>query len=94
MAISIVSLFTLLGKMIMVIMKVYYPIFGLGVGVILTALYSVSVYGQMGPDNLDPRYPSAIPWYIKESCSIAAKYRIGNKCIMAKATFAVTVIFL
>jgi len=93
-AISIVSLFVLLGKMIMTIMKVYYPILGLVVSMALTGMYAASVYGQMGPDYLDPRYPSPIAWYIRYSCSIADAYNVGKTCAMAKGTFAVTVYML
>ena len=94
-AISIVSLFTLLGK-IMTIMKVYFPILGLVVSISLTALYAVSTYGQMGPDYLDPRYPSTIPWYIKNSCDIARPYGLKavNNCMMAKGTLAATVFLM
>ena len=95
-AISIVSLFTLLGKMIMTIMKVYYPILGLVVSIALTGLYAVSTYGQMGPDYLDPRYPSTIPWFIKNSCDVAKPYGRSavNNCMMAKGTLAATIFML
>jgi len=93
-AISIVSLFVLLGKLIMVIMKVYYPILALVIGLCQTALYAVSVYGQMGPDYLDPEHPSSIAWYIRESCDVAKAYGVGKHCAMAKGTLAVTVFML
>lgn len=80
--------------MIMVIMKVFFPILGTAVYITLTALYAVSVYGQMGPDYLDPRYPSPIAWYIRYPCSVADEFRVGKQCAMAKGTFAVTVIML
>jgi hypothetical protein len=88
-AISIVS-----GKLIMVIMKVYFPILGLVLSMSLTGLYAVSVYGQMGPDYLDPEHPSSIAWYIRYSCDIANKYKVGKHCAMAKGTFALTVFML
>jgi hypothetical protein len=93
-AISIVSLFVLLGKLIMTIMKVYFPILGLVLSMSLTGLYAVSVYGQMGPDYLDPEHPSSIAWYIRYSCSIADKYKVGKHCAMAKGTFALTVFMM
>jgi hypothetical protein len=93
-AISIVSLFVLLGKLIMVIMKVYFPILALVLGLCQTALYAVSVYGQMGPDYLDPDHPSRIAWYIKQSCSVVDGLKLGKHCAMAKGTFAVTVFML
>lgn len=90
-AISITSLFVLLGKMIMTIMKLYYPILGLVLSMCLTAMYAVSVYGQMGPDYLDPTHPSPMAWYIRYSCSVADGYKVGKHCVMAKATFGVTI---
>lgn len=90
-AISICSLFILLAKLIMVIMKVYFPLIGLLIGIVQTALYTTSVYGQMGPDYLDPEHPSPIAWYIRYSCDIASRFKIGKHCMMAKGTFAVTV---
>lgn len=93
-AISIVSLFVLLGKLIMVIMKVYFPILGLILSMCQAALYAVSVYGQMGPDYLDPERPSPIAWYIRYSCDVADRFKVGKHCAMAKGTFAVTVFML
>lgn len=91
MAISIVSLFVLLAKMIATIMKVYYPLFGTVVGLSLTALYAVSVHGQAGPDYADPRYPSPRPWYVWGSCELAAAYNAVKNCHMSKASLAVTI---
>jgi len=93
-AISIVSLFFLLGKMIATIMKVYFPLFGVIANICLCALYAVSVYGQGGPDYLDSRYPSPSPWYLRHSCDMAAPYRAVKNCHIVKASFAITVIFL
>ncbi|KAK0747765.1 hypothetical protein B0T21DRAFT_446616 [Apiosordaria backusii] len=90
-AITIVSLFILLAKMIATIMKIFYPIFGTVVGISLTALYAVSVYGQAGPDYADPRYPSPSPWYIRKSCDLAIPYNAVKSCQMSKGTFAVTI---
>ncbi|KAK3393848.1 hypothetical protein B0H63DRAFT_444055 [Podospora didyma] len=93
-AISIVSLFILLGKMIAVIMKVFYPIIGLFTNLSLTALYAVSVYGQAGPDYADPRYPSSVAWYIRMGCDIAKPYNMVKQCQMAKGTFAATIFMM
>ncbi|KAL2018566.1 hypothetical protein VTK56DRAFT_608 [Thermocarpiscus australiensis] len=93
-AIAILSLFILLAKMITTIMKVFYPIFGTLIGLSMTALYAVSIYGQAGPDYADPRYPSPSPWYIRLGCDIAAPYNAVKSCHMAKGTFAVTVYML
>lgn len=93
-AISIVSLFFLLAKMIGFIMKVYYPIVAVGCNIIMTTLYAVSVYGQAGPDYLDPRYPSPVPWYLSKGCALAARYNAGKTCMIVQGTFAATVVML
>lgn len=82
--------------MIMTIMKIYYPLLGLVLSLTLSALYAVSVYGQIGPDHLDPRYPSSIPWFIRNSCDIAKPYGSAavSNCMMAKGTLAATVVML
>jgi hypothetical protein len=80
--------------MIATIMKIFYPVFGTVLGLSLTALYAVSVYGQAGPDYLDPRYPSPSAWYIRLGCDIAAPYGAVKKCQLAKGAFAMTVYLL
>lgn len=77
--------------MIATIMKVYYPIFGAFVGLAMAGLFAASLGGQAGPDYADARYPSAIPWYLRLGCDIAAPYGAVTGCRMAKAAFAVTV---
>lgn len=93
-AISVVSLFVLLVKMIMIIMKFFYPILGLIVSLGLTVLYTVSVYGQAGPDYADPKYPSPVPWYIAKSCSVARPFNAEKNCQIAKGAFAATIYLL
>jgi hypothetical protein len=93
-AITVVALFILLAKMIATIMKIFYPILGAFVGVSMTALFAVSVYGQIGPDFADPRYPSPVAWYIRLSCDIAKPYGAVNSCQLSKGAFAVTVFLL
>lgn len=80
--------------MIATIMKIFYPIFGTIVGLALTVLYAVSVYGQAGPDYADDRYPSSVAWYIRMSCDIARPYGAYKNCLMSKGAFAVTVYML
>lgn len=93
-AISIISLFYLLVMLILTIMKVYYPIVGVVTSTIMVALYTTSVYGQAGPDYLDPRYPSPIPWYLTKSCDVAERYKAGKTCQIVKGTFAISVTML
>ncbi|KAL8409097.1 hypothetical protein RB594_007515 [Gaeumannomyces avenae] len=90
-AISVVSLFYLLSKLILTIMKLYYPIVGVVTSTVMVALYTTSVYGQAGPDYLDPRYPSPLPWYLTHSCDLAGRYNAGKTCQIVKGTFGVTV---
>ncbi|KAK7743515.1 hypothetical protein SLS53_004049 [Cytospora paraplurivora] len=94
--ISVLSLFVLLAKLIGFIMRVWTPIVSLFFSFAMTVMYAVSVYGQMGPDYSDPRYPSPIAWYIRYGCWHAdgfANDAVGS-CRMAKGTFAATVIQL
>ncbi len=80
--------------MISVIMHVFYPIIALAVSIAMTALYATSVYGQIGPDFADPRYPSPVAWYISKSCSYAKKKNAVADCLMAKGSLAATVLML
>jgi hypothetical protein len=93
-AISVVTLFVLLVKMIAYIMRFWWPIVGLLVNIGMVAVWTVSVYGQMGPDYADPRYPSPIAWYIAKSCSYAEASGLTKSCQLAKGTFAVSVYML
>lgn len=93
-AISVLSLFVLLAKMIALIMHVFYPVFGLAMAIPMTGVYIASVYGQAGPDYADARYPSPVPWYLSKSCSYAAANNAVSDCLMAKGCFAATVVML
>lgn len=95
-AISVLSLFVLVAKLIGFIMRVWTPIVGLIFSLAMSALYTVSVYGQMGPDYYDPLRPSPIAWYIRMGCWPAEGFANDavRSCQLAKGTFAVTVIQL
>ncbi|KAH8682405.1 hypothetical protein BX600DRAFT_448486 [Xylariales sp. PMI_506] len=93
-AISILSLFVLVAKMIAFIMHVWFPVCAIVLNVALTAMYATSVYGQMGPDYADPSQPSAMAWYIAKPCTVAANQTVQSECRMAKGAFAATVIML
>ncbi|KAJ2904535.1 hypothetical protein MKZ38_007867 [Zalerion maritima] len=90
-AISIISLFTLIGKLILIIMRLWFPIASIALHTCLATLYIVSIYGQMGPDHMDPRYPSNIAWYIRMGCDVAEKYGDAKSCKMAKGSFAAAI---
>jgi hypothetical protein len=85
-------MFILLVKTVMFILHIWYPLLGVITNAALTAMWVVSMYGQMGPDHSDPRYPSNIAWYITKSCSYADASGNHHYCIMAKGTFATTVL--
>ncbi|KAI1081895.1 hypothetical protein F5B20DRAFT_36826 [Whalleya microplaca] len=93
-AISVLSLFVLLTKLVAFIMHVWFPLIALLFNIALAVLYAVSIYGQAGPDYLDPRYPSPVAWYIAKPCTVAANQSIQGSCKLAKGTFAATVIML
>ncbi|KAL9948591.1 hypothetical protein D7B24_000924 [Verticillium nonalfalfae] len=94
-ALTLVSLFSLIVRMVLFIMKVYYPLVALIFNIILTALWTTSMYGQMGPDHADPERPSNIAWYITRSCAPAGgRHNAEKSCRLAKASFAVTVLML
>ncbi|KAG7101573.1 hypothetical protein HYQ44_018703 [Verticillium longisporum] len=94
-ALTLVSLFSLIVRMVLFIMKVYYPLIALIFNIILAALWTTSMYGQMGPDHADPERPSNIAWYITRSCAPAGgRHNAEKSCRLAKASFAVTVLML
>jgi hypothetical protein len=76
----------------MFVLHVWYPILGTIVNAIITALWIVSIYGQAGPDHMDPEFPSSTAWYVTKSCDLAAASGNKHYCLMAKGTFAITVI--
>lgn len=76
----------------MFVLHVWYPLLGTITNAVITALWIVSMYGQMGPDHSDPRHPSSIAWYITNSCDVAKASGNVHGCVLAKATFAVTVV--
>lgn len=87
-AISVLSLFLLLSKLIAFIMHVWFPIVALFINLALAALYSASLGGQAGPDYLDPDHPSRVAWYIAKPCTVAANQDIQSSCREAKGAFA------
>lgn len=81
--------------MVAVIMHVFFPLVSTLLHTSLIALWTVSVYGQMGPDYADPLYPSPVAWYIYRSCDAAGgRYRAVRSCQLARASFAVSVLML
>jgi len=92
--VSVLSMFLLLVKLILYVMHCWYPVMSVIVNVIIVTLWSVSVYGQAGPDHSDPAHPSSVAWYITKSCNYAKPLGAYNYCQQAKGAFAVTVFML
>jgi hypothetical protein len=89
-AISVLSLFILLVKLITFIMKGWMPLIALVVNIALTTLYAVSVYGQIGPDYTDPRYPAPAAWYFRYGCDMAKEWGVYKSCQIAQSSLGVT----
>ncbi|KAI0521540.1 hypothetical protein F5B22DRAFT_541844 [Xylaria bambusicola] len=87
-AISIISLFFLITRLIAFIMEFWLPIIVLPINIAFVALYAASLGGQAGPDYLDPNHPSRVAWYIAKPCSVAANHKIQGYCTEAKGLFA------
>ncbi|KAJ4271601.1 hypothetical protein NW762_000305 [Fusarium torreyae] len=93
-AISVISLFFLLGKLTAFIMKVWYPVFASFINVSMVALYTVCVYGTIGPDYADKRYPAPAAWYYRYGCDIARPYGKYKSCMIARYSLVVAIYML
>ncbi|KFG78007.1 hypothetical protein MANI_015076 [Metarhizium anisopliae] len=93
-AISVISLFFLLSKLISHIMKLWYPIVAVFINSALVALYTVSTYGQIGPDYADARYPSPAAWYFRQGCGLAQRYGKYRACQVAQGSLFITLFML
>lgn len=93
-AISVVSLFFLLSKLIAFIMKLWFPLIATFINLALVALYAVSTYGQVGPDYSDPRYPAPAAWYFRYGCDMAKPYNAYKSCRVAQGSLAATLYLL
>ncbi|CAL3972416.1 unnamed protein product [Diplocarpon coronariae] len=93
-AIAVLCTFILLVKVVMFVVHIWYPLLSTITNTIIVALWIVSLYGQMGPDHSDPKHQADIAWYISKSCDVARESGNHHNCVLAKSTFAVTVIML
>ncbi|CAM1504332.1 Fc.00g019230.m01.CDS01 [Cosmosporella sp. VM-42] len=89
-AISVMSLFFLLAKLTAKIMKVWYPMLAVFINVAMTTLYAVSVYGQVGPDYTDSRYPAPAAWYFRYGCDMAKPWGKYKSCKVAQGSLVPT----
>jgi len=92
--IAVFSMFVLLIKVVLNVMKIFHPLLSIAIHVILCIIWAVSVYGQAGPDKSDPEHPSSVAWYVSKSCSVTFNKGIVHYCELAKGTFAVTCVML
>jgi hypothetical protein len=93
--ISILSMFILLLKAVLVPMHVLFPIISSIIHAVEVGLWSYSVSGQTSPDTIDPVYKNpGPPWYITKSCNVASKKENIGFCKQEKASFYVTVVML
>lgn len=83
-AISVVSLFFLLSKLTAMIMKAWFPILATFINTCMVVLYAVSVYGQIGPDYVDERYPAPAAWYFRYGCDLAKPWGKYKSCRIAQ----------
>ncbi len=93
-AISVVSLFFLLSKLIAFIMNLWLPLIATFINTALVALYAVSVYGQVGPDHADSRHPAPAAWYFRYGCGMAKPYGAYKSCLIAQGSLAATLYML
>ncbi|EHK25310.1 uncharacterized protein TRIVIDRAFT_229558 [Trichoderma virens Gv29-8] len=93
-AISVISLFFLLTKLIAVIMRIWYPVLSTLSSIALVVLYAVSVYGQVGRDYTDPRYPAPAAWYFRYGCDMAKPYGQYTNCQIAQGSLFITLYML
>lgn len=89
-AVSVLSMFMLLVKVIMFVMRIWYPFVAGLISALLSILWIVSLYGQMGPDYSDPRHPSPLAWYVAHSCELARPSGNHHYCLLAQGTFVTT----
>ncbi|KAK7223709.1 hypothetical protein V2G26_011712 [Clonostachys chloroleuca] len=84
-AISVLSLFMLLAKLTAWIMRVWFPILACFINMSMATLYLVSLYGNIGPDFTDPRYPAPVAWYLRYGCEMARPYKAYKSCQIAQS---------
>lgn len=71
-------------------MKLWYPVMATFINISLVVLYTVSVYGQIGPDYADERYPAPAAWYFRQGCDIAKPYGKYKSCRIAQSSLGIT----
>lgn len=93
-ALAVITLFFLLAKLTGHIMRFLFPLFSAILHVAMVALFTVSTYGQIGPDYADPRYPSPVVWYLRYGCDLAKPSGAYKSCRLAQGLLVVTTYLL
>jgi len=93
--ISIVSLFSLLAKVILFILHLWPPVVSFLLHAVLLGLFAYSTYAQTSPDLIDKLHPrNGAPWYLIHTCDVTFNKANVGYCRQAKASFAVTVVLM
>jgi hypothetical protein len=89
------TLFVMLAKSLLHIMRVLYPIFSIIIHGAEFAVWTYSVHGQMSGDTIDPEHLNpGPPWYITKNCKVANLPTNVHYCLQAKASFYVAIFFV
>ncbi|GAB7345408.1 hypothetical protein MBLNU457_3747t1 [Dothideomycetes sp. NU457] len=96
MVISVLSMFILLVKVVMWVMKVFWPLVSVGVHAAVLALYVVSLHAQLARDVSDPLHENrGVPWYLRRgACGLVETQGHYGYCMQARASVAVTVLMV
>lgn len=89
-AISVLSLFMLMSKLTAYIMKVWFPVLATFINLGMSCVYIVSVYGLIGPDMVDKRYPAHVAWWWRKGCGLAKPYGSYQHCKIAQGSLFVS----
>ncbi|PIG88439.1 hypothetical protein AARAC_008179 [Aspergillus arachidicola] len=85
---GVLSIFILITKLPVHILRIFYPPVSVFVHVGLFIVYIVSASYQAGSDKSDPKHlQSGPPWYLTKSCSVASNKDNIGYCQQAKALF-------
>ena len=95
MVISVLSMFILIVKVVMWVMKVFWPVVGVAVHAALLAVYAFGLHAQLGSDTSDPLHENrGVPWYLTKSCKLVREQGHYGYCMQARASLAVTVLMV
>lgn len=96
MVISVLSMFILLVKVVMWVMKILWPLASVVVHAAMLALYVVSLHAQLAKDVSDPLHENrGVPWYLRSgACGLVREQGHYGYCMQVRASVAVTVLMV